>query len=129
MKDIELRELCHAYFDAIERHDVDRVAELYAPDFTFWVNVTGHESSRDQNLETLRGGYALHRRRTYDDRRIDTFETGFIARYSVSVVTHGGRRASLVACVVAQCRDGRITRIDEYLDSSKFRPPQETSHD
>ena len=121
MKDTELRELCQRYFDAVERRDVDAVAELYAPGFAFWVNLTGHESSREANLQTLREGYALHRRRSYDDRRIDTFETGFLVRYSVNVVQHDGRRASLWACIVAQCKDGRITRIDEYLDSSKFR--------
>ena len=123
MTDRELRELCHRYFDAIERRDVDAVAELYAPDFTFWVNLTGSESSREQNLQALRDGYALLRRRTYDDRMIDTFETGFVIRYSVSAVTHAGKRASLSTCIVAQCKDGQITHIDEYLDSSKFRRP------
>jgi ketosteroid isomerase-like protein len=121
MTDRELRELCTRYFDAIERRDVDAVAELYAPEFSFWVNLTGAESSREQNLETLRDGYALLRRRSYDDRTIDTFETGFVVRYSVNVVQHDGRRSSFWACVVAQCKDGRITHIDEYLDSSKFR--------
>jgi hypothetical protein len=42
----------------------------------------------------------------------------------VNVVTHSGKRASLCACIVAQCKDGRITHIDEYLDSSKFRAPR-----
>ncbi|MFI5315113.1 MAG: nuclear transport factor 2 family protein [Myxococcota bacterium] len=129
MKDTELRELCRAYFDAVERHDVDRVAELCSPDFKFWVNLTGAESSREQNLETLRAGHALHRRRTYDDRRVDTFESGFIARYSVNVVTHRGRRASLWACAIAQCKDGRITHVDEYLDSSKFGRPRKGKDD
>ena len=123
MKDTELRELCNRYFDAVERRDVDAVADMYAPDFKFWVNLTGAESDREANLERLREGYALLRRRTYDDRRVDTFETGFVARYSVNVVQHSGRRTSLWACIVAQCRDGRITRIDEYLDSTKFPAP------
>jgi ketosteroid isomerase-like protein len=123
VKDTELRELCHRYFDAVERRDVDAVADMYAPDFKFWVNLTGAESDREANLEGLREGYALLRRRTYDDRRVDTFETGFVARYSVNVVQHNGRRTSLWACIVAQCRDGRITRIDEYLDSTKFPTP------
>lgn len=124
MTDRELRELCTRYFDAIERRDVDTVADLYAPGFTFWVNPTGAESARDENLKTLRDGYALLRRRTYDDRRIDTFAGGFLARYSVNVVQHSGRRGSFAACIVALCKDGRITRIDEYLDSSKFRLPR-----
>jgi ketosteroid isomerase-like protein len=123
MTDRELRELCSRYFDAIERHDVDTVAELYAPDFTFWINLSGTETSREQNLAALRDGYALLRRRTYDDRIIDTFQTGFVARYSVNVVQHDGRRSSFWACIVAQCKDGRITHVDEYLDSSKFRRP------
>ena len=120
MKDTELRELCHRYFDAVERRDVEAVADLYAPGFKFWVNLTGAESDREANLEALREGYAVLRRRTYDDRHVDTFETGFVVRYSVNVVQHNGRRTSLWACIVAQCRDGRITRIDEYLDSTKF---------
>jgi ketosteroid isomerase-like protein len=124
MTDAELRDLCHRYFDAIERRDVQTVAELYAPEFRFWINLTGAETSREENLKALAEGYALHRRRTYDDRTIHTFETGFVVRYSVNVVEHSGRRTSLSACVVAGCRDGRITRIDEYLDSIHFRAPR-----
>ncbi len=125
MTDRELRELCQRYFDAIERRDVDAVADCCAPEFTFWVNLGGGvESTREANLATLREGYALLRRRSYDDRTIDTFATGFLARYSVTAVTHGGKRSSYWACIVAQCKAGRITRIDEYLDSSKFRRPK-----
>src|SRR5262245_33136570 len=124
MTDTELRELCTRYFDAIERRDVAAVEEIYASDFTFWVNLTGAESSREQNLQTLRDGYALLRRRSYDDRAIDTFGTGFLVRYSVNVVQHDGRRASFPACIVAQCKAGQITRIEEYMDSSRFRRPR-----
>ena len=126
MTDRELRELCNRYLDAVEQHDLETVAACCAPEFTFWVNLSGQESSLEQSLKTLRDGHGLLRRRSYDDRTIDTFEGGFLARYSVSCVQHSGRRFALWACVVAQCRHGRITRIDEYLDSSKFRgPPRE----
>ena len=33
---------------------------------------------------------------------------------------HTGHRGALWICIVAHCRDGKITRIDEYMDSSKF---------
>lgn len=121
MTDGALRELCHRFLDAVEQRDLRTVAELYAPDLQFWINLTGAESSREQNLQALAEGNALHRRRSYDDRTIHTFATGFVVRYSVNVVDHRGRRASLPACIVALCHDGRITRIDEYLDSIHFR--------
>lgn len=128
MTDTELRALCQRFFDAIERSDYGEVALLYAPEFRIWVNLTGTESSAEENLAALRDGASLHRRRTYDDRTVDTFEGGFVVQYSVNVVAHSGRRTSLSACLVAQCRDGRITRIDEYLDSGKFgRPATEGS--
>ena len=125
MTDRELRELCRRYFDAIERHDLEAVADCCDPEFTFWVNLSGSELTREQSLATLRDGRALLRRRSYDDRRVDTFDGGFLARYSVTCVPHDGRRFSLQACVVAQCRKGKITHLDEYLDSSKFRAPRQ----
>ena len=120
MNDGELRELCHRFFDAIERHDLDEVAGIYAPDFTIWVNVTGAEKTKHDSLQTLDAGKARHRRRTYDDRTISTFATGFVVQYSVNVVQHDGERRSLWASLVAQCKNGQITHIDEYLDSSRF---------
>ena len=121
MTDTELRALCHRFFDAIERGDCGAVAQIYAPEFRMWVNLTGTESGAEETLAVLRDGAKLHRRRTYDDRIVNTFASGFVVQYSVNVVTHSGARTSLSACVVAQCRGGQITRIDEYLDSGKFR--------
>jgi len=123
MTDRELRELCHRFLDAIERADTAAIAQIYAADFRLWANVTGAEITAEENLEILREGASLHRRRTYDDRTINTFEHGFMVQYSCNVVTHAGRHSSLWACLVAQCKDGKITRIDEYLDSGKFRRP------
>jgi uncharacterized protein len=121
MTDTELRALCHRFFDAIERGDYAAVAQVYAPQFRMWVNLTGTESTAEENLSVLHDGAKLHRRRTYDDRIVNTFANGFIVQYSVNVTTHSGARTSLAACVVAQCHNGQITRIDEYLDSGKFR--------
>ena len=120
MTDRELRELCEQFLDAVERGDYDDVARLYAPEFRIWVNLSGAESTAEESLATLRAGAKLHRRRTYDDRLVNTFADGFVAQYSVNVVAHSGQRTSLSAVVVAQCRAGRIMRIDEYLDSGKF---------
>ena len=58
------------------------VEQCYAPDMTMWFNVTGQTSTREENLATLAAGYGLHRRRTYDDRIVNTFDDGFVAQYT-----------------------------------------------
>ena len=112
----------HELFDALERADVATVDRLYAPGMTFWFNITGQESSREDNLAALTTGAGLHRRRTYDDRIIHTFDDGFLATYTCRVVTKDGSVAALSACLVATIHDGLIVHLAEYLDSSKFTP-------
>ena len=119
--DTEHRRLCHTLLDAIEQADLATVAQCYAPDMTMWSNVSGEPSSRDENLAALAAGYGLHRRRTYNDRIVNTFADGFVAQYTTHVVTHGGARVALSACLVAEVIDGKITKLFDYLDSGKFR--------
>ena len=115
------RSLCNRLFDAIENGDLDTVADCYAPDMTMWFNVTGAVSTRDENLEALRSGAGLHRRRLYNDRRISTFSDGFVVQYTTNVVAHNGAKRALNACLVAEVHDGKITKLMEYMDSGKFR--------
>jgi ketosteroid isomerase-like protein len=120
MNDSSLRALCHRFLDAYENRRVDELAAIYAPDCIVWHNVFGRETSGSDNLAALPAGSAQQRRRSYDDRSIDTFEGGFVVRYTLAGVQHSGHRGALWICIVALCRDGRITRIDEYMDSGKF---------
>ena len=120
--DAEHRRLCHALFDAIEQGDIAAVDRCYAPDMTLWFNVSGASITREENLAILESGRRLHRRRTYNDRIINTFDDGFMVQYTLNIVAHDGARRALWACLVAQVRDGRITEMHEYLDSGKFAP-------
>jgi len=120
MDDGELRALCNRFLDAVERGDVEEVGHIYSPELKFWANVTGTEKTRDENLKILAAGKAVHRRRTYDDRQIRTWPGGFLIQYSCNVVQHDGKKRSMRSCLLAECREGQITRIDEYMDSSKF---------
>jgi ketosteroid isomerase-like protein len=120
MNDGELRDLCNRFFDAVERCDLVELGRIYSSDLKFWANVTGTEKTKEENLKILADGKAVHRRRTYDDRQIRTFEGGFLVQYSCNIVQLDGKKRSLSSCLIAECSDGQITRIDEYLDSSKF---------
>jgi ketosteroid isomerase-like protein len=121
--DSEIRALCHRFFDALETRDVETIAELYRDDLAFWFNVTDQTSSKAENLAALTAGYARHRQRSYNDRIVNTFRGGFVMQYTLNISHHDGRETALYPCVVALCRDGKITRMDEYIDSAKFTAP------
>lgn len=123
MNDGEIRALCHRFFDAIEQRDVGGVAALYHDDLQFWFNATGKTSTKAENLEAMAAGNARHRRRTYNDRIVHTFPGGFVMQYTLNIVQHDGAQTALYPAVVALVHDGRILRIDEYIDSGKFTRP------
>ncbi len=125
MTDTELRELCNRFFDAIERRDMAEIAASYEDGLEFWINIRGTAKSKEESLAATRDGYPLHRRRTYNDRRIDTFDGGFLMRYTLNITRHDGQTSAYWASVVALCRDDRIYRIDEYIDAGKFPKPIE----
>jgi ketosteroid isomerase-like protein len=115
------RKLCHDLFDALEHGDIGAVDACYAPGMRMWFNITGETSTRDDNLRAVEVGKGLHRRRTYNDRIINTFDDGFVAQYTCEVVAHNGNHVALTACLVAEVHDGKIVQLYEYLDSRKFR--------
>jgi len=120
MTEGEIRELCNTFFDAYQDKRVDILDRVLAEDCIIWHNVFGRETTKQDNLSKYHDSYRGQRRRTYDDRIIDVFHDGFVIRYQLGGGMEDGHRGSLWICIVGRVRDGQITRIDEYMDSSKF---------
>jgi ketosteroid isomerase-like protein len=121
--DGQIRELAHRFFDAIEARDLKTMAALYDDGLQFWFNATDRTSSKAENLAAVEAGNPRHRRRLYNERIINTFDGGFVMQYTLNITQHSGAKTTLFPCVVVLCKDGRITRIDEYIDSGKFFAP------
>jgi ketosteroid isomerase-like protein len=115
-----MRKICNEFFDALESGDIGRVGEFYTDDMTMWVNTTGETMTRSQNLEVLEKGKALHRRRLYNDRRIQALHDGFVVQYTCEVTTHQGQKFPLSSALVAKVWGGKIVHLDEYMDMGRF---------
>lgn len=119
MTDAEIRTLCNRFFDAYQDGRVTELKEqILSDDCMIWTNVFGLKP-RDENLSMLPESQKRQRRRVYNDRRINTFDGGFVVQYTLNITEHSGRRSALSVAVVGLCSQGRITRIDEYIDPSK----------
>jgi ketosteroid isomerase-like protein len=114
-----IRALATRLFDCIEQGDVDGVAGCYAPELVVWHNFDGLDQPRDANLATLAGLIARISERRYEHRRLNMFEGGFVQQHVLTGVRKDGVRVSLPGVLVGQVRDGKISRLDEYLDSAQ----------
>ena len=105
-------------FAAIEEGDLDAVRALYAPDAVIWHNTDGVEQSVEQNLGVLRWVVDHLADRTYEEVRRFPTASGFVQQHVLRCTRRDGVRAEVPACLVVTCDDGRITRLEEYLDSA-----------
>ncbi len=105
-------------FAAIEAGDTDRVREIYPPGAVIWHNNDEREQTVDQNLAVLRWVCDNLADRAYEDVVRREHDWGFVQQH-VLRFTKDGERRGVPACIVVTLDDeGRIARLDEYLDSA-----------
>lgn len=115
-----MRALATRYFDLMQSGDMEGVLHCYAPDARIWHNTDGVEETPEENVRALvaSGGRVVDRE--YVDRRLAVFPTGFVQQHVLrGTRVHDGVTVELAACLVAEVRNARITRIDGYFDSAQ----------
>lgn len=111
------------FFAAIEAGDADGVRSAYTPDARIWHNTDGLDApgqTVDENLRVLHWLWAALTDMRYEVVRRETTETGFVQQHVLRArVKKTGERFAIPACIVCVVQDGRIARLDEYLDSGQ----------
>lgn len=111
--------LADRFFAAVEAGDFDTVRALYDPAAVIWHNDDLVEQGVEDNLAVLRG---LHRTVTgirYEIVRRATLPDGVLQQHVLHGRLPDGREFALHAAMYLRTENGRITRIDEYLDSAR----------
>lgn len=97
--------------------DTDRIVGLLADDALVWFNFERVEHDRAGYRAMLeRGGQVLADRR-YEEVRIHLHPGGFVEQATLVGHTADGE-TRVPFLLVATVRDGRISRLEEYLDGS-----------
>lgn len=115
-------EVAQRLFAAISAGNVDAVREIYAPDAMIWHNNDGVEQSADDNLRLLRWVVTNVRNLRYENIRLQSTDAGFLQQHVLRGTAPNGRELNIPACIICTVRNGRITRLDEYIDSAHVAP-------
>lgn len=128
-RDAQLLELCDRFFDALEQKDYEALERCYASEAVIWHSHDGRYQPRAENLAMLKKGMEETQQDVrYKDRRIRTFEGGFVQQHRIEVTWANGSKGRMDVCFVAYTRNGRISRAYEYFDAGqvdRFLPSAE----
>lgn len=106
------------FFAAIEAGDVDALRELYSVDAIVWHNYDGIEQGAEQNLAVLRWLVRNVANRRYEEVRRLVVDDGFVQQHVLRGDAALGR-LEVPAMMRVWVGNGRVTRIDEYLDPAQ----------
>lgn len=117
------RAVVDAFFMALESGDVEAMDALYADDLVVWTNLTKVDAARAPSLKLV----AWLSRKVADlryeivarhDITLPDGAAGLVQQHVLTGRAPDGTELRAPACLVIAVRDGKITRIDEYLDGS-----------
>jgi ketosteroid isomerase-like protein len=122
MNEARTLEIAKRLIDAITAGDVGAVEALYHEDLTGWQNFSGRELNRRQMLKIVRLLTADLKDLRYDDIRVTPTARGYVQQHVLRATAPDGRPVVCAACLVVEIEDGRIRRIDEYMDGAALAP-------
>lgn len=118
----DVLDLAARFIDAVAAGDLDTVRSIYAPDAVIWHNNDGRETTVEENLRVLGWMATKVTGKRYDDIRRQETDNGYVQQHVLRGTAPNGEAFEVAACLVVEVRDGRITRLDEYLDSAAVAP-------
>jgi len=115
-----LLDFARRFFSAAASGDVTTLRAMYAPDVVIWHAHDQAEQNIEQNLAVLGWIKGNVRDFRYEDVRCQATATGFVEQHTTCGRGPSGAEFRIPACIVVRVADGRITRLDEYLDSAQI---------
>jgi ketosteroid isomerase-like protein len=119
-------------FEAIENKNPDGVAAVYHDDVAVWHNFSNATQDKATNLQVLTGLCESLAEIHYDVvERLQLADGRVLQRHVLRGISNSGEETLIPACMLLHIRDGKIARIEEYLDTgqanrlraSSGRPP------
>lgn len=118
--------LAARFVAAIEQGDIAAVRAIYAPDARIWHNTDGLDfpgQTVEENLKVLGWMGRFLNDKRYDIVARAATEDGFVQQHVLrATIASTGAPYAMPACIVCKVAGGRITRLDEYMDSAHVQP-------
>jgi ketosteroid isomerase-like protein len=112
-----VEQLASRLIAAISDNDIDALRGVYASDVVIWHNFDQVEQSLEDNLKVMMWMAKRMPDKHYDEIRRQPTPNGFVQQHVLRGTAPDGTAVEIPACLIVTIADGRITRLEEYLDT------------
>ncbi len=113
------------FFAAITRRDWDDAIERIHPEARAIQNFVGQEVNARELFQSMRALVDSLSAFAYENPRRITGRDAVVEQHDVKMTRHDGVEVVLDVCIILRFdAEGRIVRLDEYLDSAGVAPLQ-----
>lgn len=118
----DLEKWTDEFFDAISRGDLDEAQRRIHPEARAMQNVAGKEVGGRELLAGLRPLLDMLSGFAYENPRRVVGDDAVVEQHDVRLTREDGREVVLDVCIILRFdAEGRILRIDEYLDATPMK--------
>ncbi|MEO5900235.1 MAG: nuclear transport factor 2 family protein [Ilumatobacteraceae bacterium] len=93
--------------------------EVYSPDVVIWHNFDQIEQRLEDNLKVMAWMGKTLTKMSYDEIHVQVTPHGYVQQHVLRGTTKSGVAIEVPACLIVSITDGKITRLDEYLDTAQ----------
>lgn len=114
--------LLRRFYDALSCGDIDAATACLSPDARIWHNHDCKTWTVKEAIPTWNELVEQTYERGIADIRVMSSENGCVQQHVFYMRTADGAGTGLPCCIVAQSDNGKLTRLDEYLDMKAAFP-------
>ncbi|MGB0921807.1 MAG: nuclear transport factor 2 family protein [Alphaproteobacteria bacterium] len=125
MTDAERIALIEQFFAALEAEDQDTAVSFYADNVIVWHNADNREKDKAGSLAILKAVFGLLKSPRYEVLRREPINGGVLQTHILHATMPDGRSFAIHAAIVFECANGKITRLEEFVDAVTFNKQME----
>lgn len=115
--EIDPVELGHRFMQAAGDGDAEAARECMHPDAQIWHNYDGVTQTVEENMQLMLRMKALSSKRVYQIHLMEAVAGGYVQRHTLHITSLDGERTySAEALALIEVRDGKISRIEEFIN-------------
>jgi len=118
----EALEVAERFMAALNVADETAVRAIYAPDARIWHNFDDALQTVDENMKSMHWMHGRLQNLNYDITNRVAIPGGFLQQHVLRGTLASGEPFGLHACAICKVENGRITELEEYVDTAGARP-------